>query len=316
MYKLLYSKICYLLLLSLTLCSASCSADDDQDDYFNPPKRPERYTRQLNVLVLGNSWSRDAFSYAPSVIEDVCPDTYVDMQILYIPGVALNYHINYINDNTPFTVDFYNTYSGRWSSTGLTGEDVLFARNWDMVILQEGSGKGRTYESTLPDVQKLSTYIHSRLPETRIAYMINPGVIYKGHTRDDVWDMYATTARQLLENGDVDYIIPCGTGIQNARRTILDQYGDYGHLSYDGSHLQEGLPCLIEAYVTAQTLFSIYDINRSIEDCKIQTTQKWVDSKRIPGKHGGAIDGLPEDYQLCKRCALLAVEKPFEIQEP
>lgn len=300
-----------LLILCLGLCILSCSAEDGQD-IINKKEKTHKYTRHFYLLVIGNSLSRDAFSYAPSVIEDVSPETYVDMQILYIGGKALNDHIDYLSNDVRFTHDKYDSYSGRWSTTSSIGEEVLFSRNWNMVILQEGSGKAKTYENTIPDIHQLATYIHSRLPLTKLAYMINPSY----STSDIVWEMYASTARQLLENNEVDYIIPCGTGIQNTHHTIVDKYGDYGHLSYDGRHLQEGLPCLIEAYVAAQTIFSIYGIDKSINNCNIRTTQEWVDSKRIPGKHGSAIDGSPEEYEICKKCALQAVASPFEISMP
>jgi hypothetical protein len=113
----------------------------------------------------------------------------------------------------------------------------------------------------------------------------------------------------------VEYIIPCGTAIQNARYTIVDKHGDFGHLSYDGDHLQEGLPCLLEAYVAAQFFCNLYGLGSTVSSCTIETSQEWVDSKHIPGKHGSAINGTREEYDICKRCALAAIEHPYEIQK-
>lgn len=314
----------WFLLFLIVAFTTSCSAEDD-DKYIKGRKDsiPDDQKININILIIGDSFSRDAFSYVPFVMEDVYPGISVDMEILYIGGRALNYHYDYlINKKSQFVLDQYLTGIGHWvSSSDASGEDVIRSKSWDLVILQEGSNTTRSYEKTQPHIQNLSEFIHLIQNDIKVAFMLSPAKpegspALGSYTSDQVWEMNANTSRQLLNEEEVDYIIPCGTGIQNSRRTIVDRYGDFGHLSYDGDHLQEGLPCLIEAYVAAQTFFYIYGIDASIENCGIETTQKWVNSKHIPGKHGSAINGTPEDYRLCKRSALLAVDKPYEIQVP
>ena len=319
--KIKFIHINSILMFILVLFSSSCSAEG-ADDPFYTPERAKTIEKEYHILVIGDSFSRDAFSYAPSVIENICPHLAVDMKILYLGGKALNYHMSYLKNNKFFTLDSYDPYSGRWSTqyNCVIGEEVVCEKNWDLVILQEGSNTIRSFEKTQPHVSQLTEYIRLRQPFAKIAFMLSPskpdGSPALGElTSDQAWEMNAATTSKLLENNDVEYIIPCGTAIQNARQTIVDKHGDFGHLSYDGDHLQEGLPCLIEAYVTAQFVFNLYGINASVSTCTIETTQRWVDSKRVPGKHGSAINGTIEEYAICKRCALSAIEYPFEIQE-
>jgi hypothetical protein len=130
---------------------------------------------------------------------------------------------------------------------------------------------------------------------------------------DEVWSMFANTTQDLLDNKDVDYIIPCGTAIQNARHTYLDDMGCYGHLSYDGRHLQEGIPCMIEAFTATQCFFDIFTIGASIQSSSLQITPQIASTIKVPGRHGGVIEGSEADYALCKQCALFAIGNPYSI---
>ena len=320
-----FSQSLFLLFLILSF-TTSCSAEDDEIYNYNEVRTdtiPIEGKRPLNILIIGDSFSRDAFSYVPSVLEDVDSSIIVDMEILYIGGRALNYHYDYlINNITNFILDKYVSETGYWkSSSVLSGIDVIRSKTWDIVILQEGSNTTRSYVKTQPHIKNLSEYIHSIQDDVKIAFMLSPAKpdgssALGSYTSDEVWYLNVTTTRQLLENGDVDYMIPCGTSIQNARQTSLDKYGDFGHLSYDGNHLQEGLPCLIEAYTAAQTLFDIFEVDKTIDDCQLEVTQSWVIKKGIPGRHGKVIEGDKNDYNLCKKSALLAVDNPYVISTP
>lgn len=314
----------WFLLFIILAFTTSCSAEDD-DKYISGKRDsiPDDPKINLNVLVIGDSFSRDAFSYVPFVMEDVSPGINVDMEILYIGGRALNYHYDYlINKKSQFVLDQYLTEIGHWvSSSNASGEDVIRSKTWDLVILQEGSNTTRSYDKTQPHIQNLSEFIHLIQNDVTIAFMLSPAKpegssALGSYTSDEVWYMNVTTTKQLLDNGDVDIMIPCGTSIQNARQTSLDKYGDFGHLSFDSNHLQEGLPCLIEAYTAAQTLFDFLDIKGLIENCQLTVSQDWVIKKRIPGRHGEAIEGTKEDYVLCKKSALLAIDNPYVISTP
>ena len=302
----------------------SCTAQDE--DLVVIPvyhTEPDENKNSLHILIFGDSFSRDAFSYVPGVIESLVPGFYVDLEILYLGGKGLSYHLNYLkNEQNIFTHDIYVSDDGYWhSSAYFNGENILVSKEWDLIIFQEGSNTARNSELTESHIRGLSDYIDQRLPDVRYAFMLSPakpqGSPALGeYTSDEVWNMYVNTSHLLLANNDVDYIIPCGTAIQNARQTSLDQYGKFGHLSYDGNHLQEGLPCLIEAYTVTQFLFNFTKMDISIEDSPLIITQEWVNKKNIPGKHGVVIEGTIEEYELCKKSALLAVENPFVISSP
>lgn len=292
----------------------SCSSDDFYSYDYNGDEKG------CHILIFGDSFSRDAFSYVPAIMQELCPGLNVDMEILCLNGKALSYHWDYLSNNkSEFVLDYYSSQYGRWGTISeVSGGRVVSSRMWDLIIMQEGSVAIRNYTKTRSHVDSISDYIKQNQDNIKFAFMLSPskpeGSSALGkYTSDEVWSINAETSYKLLANNHVNYVIPCGTGIQNARHTHLDNIGDYGHLSFDGGHLQEGLPCLIEAYVATQTIFEILSINSSIKDSNMKITQQWVYDKRIPGQHGSVITGLDEDYELCKQCALMAVENPYKI---
>ena len=317
------------LVLFITLFTTfSCSAEDEE---FEEVEQHEAETQQriasrdqeCSILVIGNSFARDDFCYVPLFMEEICPNHSVNMDIMYVSGNPLSKHWSNINNQrASFTWDTYETKTGKWESrTYILADDIVVSHHWDIVIFQEGSVKARTYETTQPYVSQIINFVKSLQPDAVFAYTIIPSLpdgalSIADTTSDDVWKMNATTAKLLYDEGLVSYIIPCGTAIQNARHSILDTYGDFGHLTYDGRHLQEGIPCVIGAYTATEALMGILNINSTIANSHLRITQKWVRTINVLGRHGSVIEGNDYDYALAKQCALQAIESPYTLQQP
>lgn len=306
----------------LTIFIVSCTASENEDKrcedslstYSDLPKENNYF-----ILVIGNSLSRDAFSYVPAIMADACDGKHFQVTILYRGNKSLSDHWNSINNEiSDYTLDTYDNDNSKWqTNTKVLAKDIIISKKWDLVVLQEGSGTARSYDLTQPSVHHIAGYIQEIQPNVIIAFMINPphadGYSDLGErTSNEVWMQYVQIAQQLLDNNEIDYVIPCGTGIQNARHTYLDSLGVYGHLSYDGRHLQEGIPCVTDAYTASQSLFNLLKINASINNSSLRITQQWVDNCKIPGQHGKVIEGTDEDYNISKKCAINAVDRPFE----
>lgn len=307
---------------------ASCTAEENLDDLLengeNPQVSVDRKEQSIeksdyHILVIGNSLSRDAFSYVPAIMDDVFKSKKFNVDILYRGNKALSDHWNSIsNEISDHTIDTYDNDNSKWqTNTKVLAKDIITSKKWDLVVLQEGSRTARSYDLTKRSVHDIANYIRVIHPDVSIAFMIDPphadGYSDLGeYTSGEIWMQYVQTARQLLENNEIDYIIPCGTGIQNARNTYLDSLGAFGHLSYDGRHLQEGIPCMIDAYTASQSLLIFFNINSSINNCSLKITQQWVENRNIPGQHGKVIEGTDEDYNISKKCALKAIENPSD----
>lgn len=275
---------------------------------------------KLNILIIGNSFSRDAFSYVPAIMKDVYPSIQVEMEILYKGGKALDAHWNSINNSlNDYILDSWDREKEKWIiRENVLADSVISSGIWDLLILQEGSSKAHSYQATQPYISQIVSHVKDILPNIKVAYMINPAwaegyeKLYE-YSSIDVWSMFVSVAQQLIDKDDVQYVIPCGTGIQNARLTYFDAMGDFGHLSYDGRHLQEGLPCFIDACTATESLFKIFGIEASIENSTQRITQQWVKEKNVLGRHGKVVEGRDSDYRLAEICAMKAIESPYTL---
>lgn len=317
-------------LSSAIACSKGNAIDDmvsvgnNGDDRTINLSEHSNFKTSFNVLVIGNSLSNDAWGYTPFLLREVCPDKDINLNILYRSGTALKKHWelvdNSLNEHVLERCGLTDEY---WQyEDSVVGSDVIKSRQWDLVVIQQGSTTAHSYDDTQPFVRLFANYIHALSPTTPIAYMFcqsrvnysSNSALY-GKTMDEVWDMQANLASRLLEEGDVDCVIPCGTAIQNARHTRLDSIGKGGHLTYDGTHLQEGLPCMVDAYTSTQSLLNILSISGSVSNSELRVSNVWGGKTKIPGRNGSCITGTDEDYALCLKCASKAIATPFIIAD-
>ncbi|MCR5569309.1 MAG: DUF4886 domain-containing protein [Paludibacteraceae bacterium] len=304
------NKICRLVELILVCCLfVSCEEENEQSaDY--------------DVLVIGNSYARDAFSYVPCLVASVNPEVSINVSILGENRANLEQIYSDISKgNNSFLYDKYLFSKGKWKSVNSKkGKSVITSKKWNLIILQENSVTATDYDKTRKNVSKMVSFLRKKNKDVPIAFMLNPThpmgsklLDSIGVDSDTEFYLLAENAKKLLDGGVVDYVIPCGTAIQNARQTALNDYGDFGQLSYDGNHLQEGLPCLIEAYTASQFLLNYFSISGSIENSDLVITDKWVKNKKIPGQHGNVVTGTLSDYRLSKKCARAAICNLYTI---
>lgn len=310
------------------IASVSCSSEimdeeidylarKDKTNYSSSHNEVNPVSEEINILIMGNSYSRDAFSYLPFIWEACSLNVRMNIENLHIGGVALNTHYQALTERTAsFDADSY-TSGGKWiNHPQALADSILALRKWDLVIFQEAGATALSYNKMVENITNIKAYISDYISEAVICLMINPAhptgmSTLGGRTMDEEFEVITDNAWRLMSEGMVDDVIPCGTALHRARHSYLDSIGDYGHFSYEGRHLQEGLPCLIEAYAAAQTIMDIFGIEGTILGNPLRVTQDWAVSKRIPGRHGMVITGNEYDYFVCQQCALYATKHPF-----
>lgn len=304
MYKL---RIFLVLLTSLVIVQ-SCSSED-----FVIIETPSE-KHQIDILIIGNSLSRDAFSYVPSVIKNLCPDVSVDTDILQIGGVALDVHIDALKHHKgQFEHDDYQPENDRWvTNKGIEGTRILTNRKWDMIILQDGSNALRDYKTLYKNIADLKDLALTNGVDGKVYLLLTPSRVegsehLEGKTMDEDFEVIQNNAERLKNEDLIEDYIPCGRSIQFARHSWLDELGDYGHLSYDGRHLQEGIPCYLEALTASQFILNKFGLKANVYDCSLRITNAWVKKINVPGQHGYVIAGTDADYELSKLCALKAL---------
>ena len=142
---------------------------------------------------------------------------------------------------------------------------------------------------------------------------------------DNDYSATATNVRNLLDSTLIDFVLPGGTAVQNARHCALDSIptigGVVGHLNWvrDGVidvHLNEGLPCLCEAYAcTLQLLDMMGKRYTGVFGSQVRPTDDWI-MRLNPINRQGVSAGVTEaNCRLAQKCAEWAYKKPFEITE-
>lgn len=277
---------------------------------------------RLRILAVGNSYSRDAYSYVPYILSELVPGLNLDFTIMYYPGRPLKDQWRaYQSGKAEYQRDTYTTEQGVWhteKNMALKAElDSL--REWDLVMFQQASGSSPMYETYQPALNNLISTTRSLLPNAKIGWLLTPAhpdgySKMPAATSTDMWQLICDAVGMLMSDEDMDLIIPGGTAIQNARQTYLDSLGIFGHMTADGLHLQDGIPCLIEAMTVAQSIINFYNIRTSISHCTLRPTQQWAEERNIPEMNGNVIEGTDDDYRLCKRIALTAVSNPYTLR--
>ena len=90
--------------------------------------------------------------------------------------------------------------------------------------------------------------------------------------------------------------------------------GNFGHLSYDGRHLQDGLPCLIEALTVAQTLADYIGEDAPVEGVNLEVTDSWASNTAVIPQFAGPVIGMSaSQVALGKKCVKAAIENPLSV---
>ena len=106
---------------------------------FNKLQAPED-DGVLKIIILGSSRSVNTFQLLYEAFKDQMPDQEFVMGVMYYSGCSMTMHENFIKTNQP-VYSFYHNDSGRWVITpGKYMHEGLLAENWDVVLLQAGSG--------------------------------------------------------------------------------------------------------------------------------------------------------------------------------
>ncbi len=293
----------------------------------------------LRVLAIGNSFSYDAYSYVPKLLEEMT-GAHVVFGILFKAGCSLQEHWeDYISTNSPYenTSDVsahygkYTTTSGAWQQnpTRPTIRAVLESEPWDIILLQQASSLSTDYSTYQPFLNQIISDIATHVSSSvRFGFLLTPALPpdNAGRTIENADADFAATAQvmqTILDETLVDFIIPGGTAIQNARHTTLDHIPTVnnvcGHLNYVGetgidSHLNEGLPCLVEAYACAlQLMVETGRTQKGILGSRFRPTDEWIHALNVIGQQGTSAGVTDANCLLAQKCAVWAVKKPFAL---
>ncbi len=290
---------------------------------------------KLRVLSIGNSYSQDALSYVPFILQSEEVD--ITIGICYQPAASLQNHLdNFNNDTDAYT--FYLSELGKpWVNLGKkTIQWTLDNYEWDLIVLQQASSQNYKVDSHQPVlntlVDKITSYVGKNIMMCWYATQARPATgSSKAPWSDQVVNEHAIgiieSAQFVLESSNLKFVVPVVTTIQNMK-TIrsLKELGDYKNLEVnesgygylcvlDGIHLQEGLPCLAAAYTFCQKLSDEFNLGFSLQDDSTFPDAAWASGKNIPGPNGKPIGLTKENIALVKRAVMAAINNPYKLTD-
>ena len=213
----------------------------------------------LKIMILGSSRSVNTFQLLYEAFKDQMPDGEFVMGVMYYSGCSMTMHEKFIKGNEA-VYQYYRNDNGRWVITsGMTMADGLHADNWDVILLQAGTGD--TSKNMQKDTRDfLKSYVDDHLIDP---YDLWWHTTWFNSTDPDLYKPPKTAAdaaavdqiKQLTDshNAAINYVlddpmfaghITSGTPMMYALKVLglqdKDLFRDHTHLSDFG--------CLLVAY--------------------------------------------------------------------
>lgn len=251
--KTIISQLLRLSSLIIVCIAASCtdyySEHLDPSSVISREKSPETQEAPpqsipLRILAVGNSFTHNAATYMPWIIERLNGDS-VYIAKLTRSGCSLEMHWNSHVNGTP-DYDLHYSEDGAWKLSDIkTIDEALSLYDWDIIVIQQASGLSGIYSTYQPYLDNLVDLFRKTNSNVKIAwhttwpYKAGTDIGYFQSYRNDPLVMYEgilEAADHASENLDMN--IPSATLIWEMRRQypeVEDQF------SIDGYHLSDNL---------------------------------------------------------------------------
>ena len=275
--------------------------------------------RSIKVLCVGNSLSQDCMAYMPFIAQGLTDQVEITLGIAFHRGAGINDYIDFYDQDTiSVTYNKKSPDKDEWTITwDQTFRQVLADEDWDIVTFQQKSGqqeKWPSYSDSNELIQDVVGFIAATHKKDVCVGWLMPQVRYKTAT-DRSFDDLARCVQEVLETTPASFAIPCGAAVHYAEQSGLKQIGEGGGLTHDGVHLQEGLPCLLTAYVSAMKILDICGVQyRPVFDDQTRPVEDWVDAHNIPGQNGKSVGVTEENCRLAQELACKAIQYPYGEQ--
>lgn len=234
-------KSIYQLLLSVIFCIGCAHASAQHFTNYPIPQQPDT----LRILGVGNSFTDDGMMYLPELLEAAGIKNVI-LGRLYIGGCSLERHCHeYAQNNASYI--YYKSTDNHWVTVSkeATLVDGITDEPWDIVVLQQVSGKSGLYETYHPWFEQLVEIVRWYCPNAGACIAWQQTWAYAktsdhgdfiryDKNQQRMFDAIVASVKRLDEESSIDIIIPSGTAIQNLRNTELC---DSLELTRDGYHL-------------------------------------------------------------------------------
>ncbi len=196
----------------------------------------------MKILAIGNSFSEDATYYLKKMANSAGVE--ITVVNLYIGGCTLQTHAENIQDNT---AAYRYEYNGLHTDKTVSVADTLQEGQWDVVTVQQQSGRSGLYESYGENFKTVLDCVRQYAPQARIYFhqtwayrqgSDHPDFAFYEYSQETMFQRIAETANRICaENGGLP-MIPCGTAVRQATKLPEFDENECGTSLYrDGFHM-------------------------------------------------------------------------------
>ena len=265
--------------------------------------------KSISVLFIGNSLTQDSVSYLPLLLKEIAPEIDFKLYVWYNAGKTLQQQYeDYFLTDSPCAIFSICENASSWQNfnNSVKISDVFNNYNFDVVCLQEYSYYDFTEAELTTNYNNIVSFFSANYAKA-LKYV----TLIDQPNRSKVETMYQQSvnyAKTFVKNTICEDILNVGGAIYLALQTALDSLGDQGHLSPDGTHAQEGLPCILQSYVHALWVLDKLGVAKSIYNSQTRITAENYPSINVPGPNlgTGVVEGTDEQYRIAQQCAIKA----------
>lgn len=290
-------------------------------------------SKHLNICLLGNSYTADAWRYVPAMLLDY--GITCKIEFYYRGSGSLwdldtqwtsdsQYDIANEDGTTHIRLHFScdSRVSPNWSQkTRKSAKDIIESGKWDIVEIQQRGNYCRVLSDYSPWLQNVIDKILTSCPYNFDLWWFSA---YNNVSQNSV----AGRNQESLDAQKVIYkaypfahIIPAASAVFGCQLDpALADLGDstYKHLySDDNNHLQEGLPCYVVACSVVQSILQKMGIPTSVMGDQFRPTAENIVDLGMDATANGESTGVTEENcRKAQKEAVIACRSPFDIQPP
>ena len=286
----------------------------DRTDLQTETEKPE-YKNTISILFVGNSLTQDGIAYLPYMLKNYYPDVDFKIYMWYNGGYTLgNQYSDFTNSGTAEIFSVAEN-SESWSNfkKSKTMADVLATYKFDIVCMQEYFNYKTSY-TDCTDWNNCRAYILNNYKggnTLKFMSLLHAPLRKDGVDVDAVYNRTKEGNALILKTTVSEDLIPFGIAVRKALDTDLNTLGDKGKLTPDGTHTQEGLPCLLQTYVALEWLFDKLGMDATVKGNTMRMTTEIYNKISVPGANlgSGVVQGTDAQYTLAQDIAIQAYEE-------
>ena len=191
--------------------------------------------KEINVLMIGNSFSVDAARYVQQI--SLNSNVVIEVGVLYVGGCSLEQHVNFIKDgSSPYEWIVDGESTGKYISL----KDALLMKKWDYITLQQVSVYSGIVDTFYPYINELIDYVRKYQKDAEFVLhktwpyetgFDNTNFTHYRYDRKIMYTCINKAYEQVQKDLGIKTMIRSGDVIEEA----IERYGEHFHK--DGFHL-------------------------------------------------------------------------------